>query len=259
MAAVTGAYASLLERKWVEVRSISVSLPHVPPAFHGAKLIQFSDLHLGPFFRAGYLQPVVELILSHHPDLICFTGDLVDEGLEELADAVPILARLVAPMGKYAVLGNHDYRAHAEEVRRALESAGFRVLMNEHVPLQREGQVMYLAGVDDALNGAPDLSAALGGIPENSCVVLLAHEPDVAIHAAAHSVTLQLSGHSHGGQVRLPWWGHLITPPLARRYVDGLYRVEDSPMQLYVNRGLGTTSLPVRFFCRPELTVMSIT
>jgi predicted MPP superfamily phosphohydrolase len=258
LVAGTGAYSCLIERKWIEIRSCAISLPALPRQFRGVKLVQFSDVHLGHYFHSTDLQRVTEMIAQLEPEVICFTGDLVDHGVEDLPDAVHVLRRLEAPLGKFAVLGNHDYRVGAEEVRQALESAGFHVLTNAHAWLERDGARIYLAGVDDALYGTMDLDAALHGIPQQGCTLLLAHEPDVAIRAAAYPVALQLSGHSHGGQVRLPWFGHLLTPPLARRYVEGLNAVEGSQLQVFVNRGLGTTILPVRFYCRPELTVLTL-
>lgn len=258
LAAGSAGYSFLFERQWLEIRSQTVSLPSLPNGFKGMKLVQFSDVHLGHYYEPEDLQEAAELIQKQRPDLICFTGDLVDEDHETVVKAVPVLRKLEAPLGKFAVLGNHDYRAGADQVAQALEKAGFQVLLNRHVRLERNGASLYIAGVDDALYGEADLSKTLQGIPEKACTILLAHEPDVAVKAAHHPVALQLSGHSHGGQVRLPLVGHVLTPPLARKYVNGLYTAEGSELQVFVNRGLGTTILPVRFLCRPELTVLTL-
>jgi predicted MPP superfamily phosphohydrolase len=259
LAAVSAGYSFFGERHWIELRSQTVRLTRLPQAFRGIRLVQFSDVHLGHFYGAEELRQAAELIHAQSPDVLCFTGDLVDRDGETLADAVSVLRKLNAPSGKFAVLGNHDYRAGAEAVRRALEEAGFTLLDNRHVPLRRGGDVLYLAGVDDVLFGQADLSAALHGIPENGCTVLLAHEPDFADQAARFAVDLQLSGHSHGGQVRVPLVGHVLTPRMGQKYVDGLHQVEQSRMQVYTNRGLGTTILPFRMYCRPELTVLTLT
>jgi predicted MPP superfamily phosphohydrolase len=253
-----GGYSVLVERRWLMIRSLALTLPSLPNPFKGVKLVQFSDVHLGHYYEAQDLQKIAELILKQQPDVICFTGDLVDEDHEELAKVVPVLQKMEAPLGKFAVLGNHDYRAGAGRVVKALERGGFHVLRNSHVRVQRNGSSLYMAGVDDALYGDADLPRTLQGIPDQACTILLAHEPDVAVRAAAHPVALQLSGHSHGGQVRLPFWGHVLTPPLARKYVDGWHAVEESRPQVFVNRGLGTTILPIRFLCRPELTVITL-
>lgn len=118
---------------------------------------------------------------------------------------------------------------------------------------------MFIAGIDDALLGKPDLPRAISGIAEDTCTILLAHEPDIADEAARYPIDLQLSGHSHGGQIRLPFIGEVLTPRLGSKYPDGLQRVKNSNLQVYTNRGLGTTILPIRFLCRPELTVLTLT
>jgi predicted MPP superfamily phosphohydrolase len=258
LAAVSAGYSFFAERHWIELRSQIVGLPRLPQAFRGIRLVQFSDVHLGHFYGPEALRQAAVIINAQSPDVLCFTGDLVDRDGETLADAVPVLRELNAPFGKFAVLGNHDYRVGAAPVRRALEEAGFAVLDNRHVALRQGGEALYLAGVEDVLHGQADLAAALSGIPEDGCTVLLAHEPDFADEAARFGVDLQLSGHSHGGQVRVPFVGHVLTPRLGEKYVDGLHLVERSGTQVYTNRGLGTTILPFRLLCRPELTVLTL-
>ncbi|MBU8712042.1 metallophosphoesterase [Brevibacillus parabrevis] len=254
-----GTYGYAWERTWLQIERMTLRLPRLPDAFNGCKLIQFSDAHLGHYFKPEQLQGIVDLIMREQPDIICFTGDIVDEETRPFFAAIPILAQLQAPMGKFAVLGNHDYRAGQQHgIRQGWISAGFAVLDNRNVAIRQKTDTLYIAGIDDALNGVPDLPKALVGIPEGSSVILLAHEPDVADEAALYPIDLQLSGHSHGGQVRLPFVGHVLTPKLANKYVNGLYLAGESNMQVYVNRGLGTTILPVRFLCRPELTVLTL-
>lgn len=133
-----------------------------------------------------------------------------------------------------------------------MSASGFTLLINRHVFIRRREEYLHIAGVDDVLHGKPDLVKALHGLKENDPTLLLAHEPDFADAAARYkNVVLQLSGHSHGGQIRLPFIGHLVVPPMARKYVMGLYEVGASNMLLYTNRGIGTTSFPVRLNCRP--------
>ncbi|MFS0917034.1 metallophosphoesterase [Brevibacillus sp. 179-C 1.1 NHS] len=253
----TGLYSYGWERKWLDVVRVSITISGLPEGFKGTKLIQFSDVHLGHYFALKELQSVIEVIQSEKPDLICFTGDMVDEVTRPLFAAVPLFSQLQTPLGKYAVLGNHDYRAGEQQsVREGLIASGFEVLDNRHVVVNRNGQQLYIAGVDDILHGVPDLPRAMNNIPAEGTVILLAHEPDFADIASEHPVHLQLSGHSHGGQVRLPFIGHLLAPQYGRKYVQGLYQV--GRMALYTNRGLGTTILPVRLFCRPELTVITL-
>lgn len=256
----TGAYAYGWERTWLDVVRMPLTIPGLPEGFRGARLIHFSDVHLGHYMEARDLDAIVSTIQKEQPDMICFTGDLLDESIAPLAEAVPILGQLQARWGKFAVLGNHDYALGKQNaVSEAWAAAGFEVLHNRHVAVKQNGESIYIAGLEDALYGSPDVERAIADIPTGQTVILLAHEPDMADIAAQYPVHVQLSGHSHGGQVRLPWIGHLVTPPLARNYVQGLYRVgKTKQLQVYVNRGLGTTILPVRFFCRPELTVFTL-
>jgi predicted MPP superfamily phosphohydrolase len=168
---------------------------------------------------------------------------------------VEAFSRLQAPAGVFAILGNHDHWTDAEQVCEAAREAGVTVLRNQGMALQ-EG-ALWLAGVDDVWEEKHDLEAALGGAPDESAVILLAHEPDYADEVAADGrVALQLSGHSHGGQVRFPYFGATVLPYLGRKYPFGLRQV--GSMWLYTNRGVGVVSPPVRFNCRPEITLLTL-
>jgi predicted MPP superfamily phosphohydrolase len=222
-------------------------------------LIQFSDVHLGRYFSLKRLEEITSKIEHLQPDILCFTGDLFDAMNGYPNDKIiPILSKLKAPYGKFAVLGNHDYRSGKKTVTNLLESCGFRVLINERDLVKRAGKHIQMVGVDEILHGQPDLSAALGDNPEQLFTILLAHEPDYADHASGFPIDLQISGHSHGGQIRLPILGALFTPEYGQKYVQGLYKVKDSSLLVYTNRGIGTTQLPFRLFCRPELTVFTL-
>lgn len=238
------------------VNELTLSFPDLPDAFEGTKIVQFSDLHIDHFFDATPLKELVHLIQQQEPDLICFTGDLMDEDGSELITSVSTLADLDAPLGKWAVLGNHDYRGDVRDVKEALDYSGFHLLLNESYVLEKNGQQLALTGVDDALTGHPNLATALEKVNPGTFTILLSHIPDYSLIAKHFSIDLQLSGHSHGGQIRLPWVGPILTPHGAKQFVDGHYLVPDSALQLYVSRGVGTTVLPIRFLCRPEVTVM---
>lgn len=252
-----GAYASLWEPHQLDITRLTLTIPSLPNAFNDLKLVQFSDLHLG--FQAGEkdVMRVVQAIQGEKPDLICFTGDMVDRDAEEMRAAIEPFTELTAPLGMYSILGNHDYK-DVKKLVRLEEEAGFQVLRNTAVKLRRGGAVISVVGLEDGLRGLPDPAAAIQGLPQGMFKLLLMHEPDYADKASAHSFQLQLSGHSHGGQVRLPWVGEVLTPPGARRYVQGLYHIGSHRMPLYVNRGIGTTQLPIRFLCKPELTVLTL-
>ncbi|MGG3310825.1 metallophosphoesterase [Paenibacillus lautus] len=255
--AAGGAYASLWEPHQLDITRRTLALPSLPKAFDGMKVVQFSDLHLGFHTGAKDVGRVVQAIQNEKPDMICFTGDMVDGNTEDMRAAIQPFTELKAPLGLFSILGNHDYK-DVETLISMEEEAGFQVLRNTAVKLRRDGAVIAVAGLDDAFWGQPDPAAVIQDLPDGMFKLLLMHEPDYADTTAAHSFHLQLSGHSHGGQIRLPWMGEVITPPGAKRYVQGLYTIGSRGMLLYVNRGIGTTQLPFRFLCKPELTVLTL-
>jgi predicted MPP superfamily phosphohydrolase len=155
-----------------------------------------------------------------------------------------------------AVLGNHDVATDPARITSTLQAQGIPVLRNRSTSFERGGTRLWFAGIEDVLEGDPDLPLALQGIPPDEPAVLLAHEPDFAVRASRFPVDLQLSGHSHGGQVRLPLLGAPVLPPLARLYPWGLHRIGD--LTLYTNVGIGTVVLPIRFNCPPEITLITL-
>jgi predicted MPP superfamily phosphohydrolase len=163
---------------------------------------------------------------------------------------------------RYAILGNHDVRVSAHAVTDALETHGISVLTNTSVALERDGRRLWLAGTQDALEARPNLTAALpaGRKPHQEPLILLAHEPDFADQAVGRQIDLLLSGHTHGGQVRLPLLRPLVLPEMGTKYVEGLFRLRDlrDGMQLYVNRGVGTVGLPFRFRCPAEISIFTL-
>lgn len=254
---LTGGYAWQGEPNWLEITRRELPLKDLPSAFAGTRLVHFSDVHLGFNKDAHDLARLTKHIKEEKPDLICFTGDIVDSYAEDLTDSVAILAELEAPLGKYAILGNHDYK-NTELLTRLLNESGFRVLRNQSYLIKQGGAVMAVAGLDDMLHGKPDPEAAIQGIPDGTFTVLMMHEPDYADTAEGYPFHLQLSGHSHGGQIRLPLLGAPFTPYGSQKYIDGLYYTKNKAMPVYVNRGFGETMMPLRFMCRPELTVLTL-
>lgn len=241
------------ELRWLEATQVDLRLPRLPPAFDGFTLAHLSDFHLGAFIGVAEVRAAIDLALSYQPDAIVITGDFVSRLSQGEAEALTTeLARLSAPAGVYATFGNWDWWADVEVVAEAVRRAGVTVLRNAHVPLQRGADTLYLAGTDSAMLRAANLGQALAGIPANAPTLLLAHEPDFADTAARDPrLIAQFSGHSHGGQVRLPFLGAVLLPAWSKKYPHGLYTV--GSLQLYTNRGVGVTALPVRFNCRPEV------
>lgn len=262
-------YSTLIEPEDIKLERVDVRLPQLPEQFNGLKIAQLSDLHFGPFTGDREIGRAVDVANSESPDIVALTGDYVTFptfgrwGIQSNARALhnavlcaEALARLRAPMGVYAVLGNHDAHVGAAHVTAALEARNIHVLPNANHVLEQQNARLWLAGLEDAIFGSPNLDRALRGIPRDEATVLLAHEPDLADNVARYPVHLQLSGHSHGGQVRLPLLGSPYLPPLARKYPYGYYRVRG--MQLYTNRGIGTIILPVRFDAPPEVTIFRL-
>lgn len=260
-AAALGALAlySLIEPRLPLLRRADVPVAGLDPALAGLTIGQISDIHLGPFLSQAGLQRGLDLLIRERTDLIVLTGDFVSS--PAAADRLGVLSQLKAPLGVYAVLGNHDYRAGGQRVVKSLSQAGVTVLRNEHRRLERGGAPIWLIGLDDALYRRHNLAQATAGLPTEGLRLLLVHEPDVADQVSPVRIDLQLSGHTHAGQVRLPLINRLVLPPLGRKYVEGLRRVDPAgaPAWLYVNRGYGCVFLPVRFACRPEVTVLRIT
>lgn len=247
-------YMFLGERFWLKVEKIDLSLERLPRALSGLRVVQFSDVHLGHHYTENDFLKVIETINSLQPDIICFTGDYVDNTIDGLEGSIPVLSQLKARLGKYAVLGNHDYRAGATHISKALQDSGFEVLINRHSSLRYQDETIIIAGIDDMIIGQPDIEVALQHTSKEVFKILLSHEPDFADISKDYAIDLQLSGHSHGGQIRLPLMGHLFTPLYAEKYIIGLKKIDQ--MFLYINRGIGTTLLPIRFYCRPEITLL---
>ncbi len=254
-AGLTFFYASQIEPRWLDFRTRRLRLRGLSPAFDGYRIVQISDLHLarGKLLTPDRLEAIVRQVNGLRPDLVLITGDFVSDLDETSRDGVTRLRLLDAPDGVLGILGNHDYWCDVAEVAVVVREAGVRLLLNEHTVIRRKGASLVVAGLDDIWEGEYDLDRSLAGIPPRAPVILMAHEPNYADFAAQDSrVALQLSGHSHGGQVRVPGIGPLALPDVAWRYPMGLYRVGD--MLLYVNRGIGLAEIPFRLHCRPEIT-----
>lgn len=239
-----------------EVTEAAVPIKALPRALSGFRIVHISDLHAEDL-PLSHLERALDEVNSLAPDLIAITGDFVSEDASAIYDLAPLLSQLSAPYGVMACLGNHDIWSDKQTVRKGLERYGTRVLDNEGEQLSVEGNSLYVAGVADAWNDHHDLDAALKSKPEGAPTVLLWHEPDVVKQVAQDGrVNLQLSGHSHAGQIKLPFLGPPILPFLGRRYPEGRYKVGDT--WLYTSRGLGVSGLPIRFNCRPEITVLQL-
>jgi uncharacterized protein len=254
LAAALVGYGMYIEPNWFEVKEISLHLPHLSPAFDGYKVVQLSDIHADRNFRLANLDIIAQKINDQHPDLVVLTGDYVSKG--RVSEAVGAIAtsfrQIEAKDGILAVLGNHDYWAKAKDVTRELTKYQIKLLKNQLVTINRGFEQLSIGGIDDAWVGKPNLDDVLKDLGTKQGAILLAHEPDFAdIAAATHKFDLQLSGHSHGAQVRVPF-SDVVLPEMGKKYPHGQYQVLD--MIQYTNRGIGLGGMPVRFNCRPEIT-----
>lgn len=259
-------YSYKIEPNLLSVTTHSISNDSITKEFEGLKIVQFSDTHLGATFTNKQLEKVVERINNLRPDIVVFTGDLIDHfGSYSSSDkkrTQTILSTLQAPLGKYAIFGNHDHGGGgSRHYQQFMEEADFTVLQNEIETIKStNGHTINMIGLDDFLLGDPKVKQTLKDLKEDEFNVLLVHEPDVIDRFTTYPIDLQLSGHSHGGQVQFPFKGPIITPPLAKRYTEGMYSLVglNKPILLYVNRGIGTTKLPLRFFSKPEIAQFTL-
>jgi predicted MPP superfamily phosphohydrolase len=251
----------IADARWWEphrlvVERLSLAFPDLPPGLEGLRMVQLSDFHRSAVVGQWEIEQAVARANSLAPDLMVLTGDYVTVGRGYAEPCAAVLSALRAPLGRYAILGNHDYRVGAEAVAAALRHAGLTVLRNQARPVGRGRADLWLIGMDDATFRKHDVVAALKGVPVAGFKVALMHEPDLADEIARYPVQLQLSGHSHGGQICLPGIGPLHLPKLGRRYPMGLYRV--GPLRLYTNRGVGRIQPAVRLNCPPEITLITL-
>jgi predicted MPP superfamily phosphohydrolase len=264
-----GADGAIFEPTHLQVVELEIRLKRLPEAWDGFRIVQMSDFHYDEFFSALPIGRSVPIVNRLQPDLVVLTGDFVTmqpfarhfrrrraHVAETAAPCAKLLSPLRAPWGIFACLGNHDASCDPERITAILEAHGIPVLNNSSTALKRGRSRLWLAGLDDVLDGGPDVRLALKGIPAGEPVILLSHEPDFATYVSRFPVDLQLSGHSHGGQIRLPLIGAPILPPLARRYPWGLHQLGD--LTLYTNIGIGTVEVPIRLNCPPEITLITL-
>jgi len=261
-----GLYAGEIARHEIDIVQRTIVIPGLPESFRGFRIVQISDIHFKEYTEAYFVKLVVHDVNAMRPDLVVLTGDFVSYGplathrsVRWAYECGELLTRIHCPQ-RYAVLGNHDCIVSEASAMDALTTHGIPVLNNQAVPIERDGKRIWLAGTADALNGnpGPDFQKAIPKTArlDDERVILLAHEPDILPEAAKHNVDLMLSGHTHGGQVRIPFLPAMHLPPMGMKYVEGHFQVART--QLYVNRGIGTVGVPFRFNCPPEITVITL-
>jgi predicted MPP superfamily phosphohydrolase len=252
-----------LEAKWCRVVRRTIPVPGLPLAFRGTTVALLADIHHGPFVPIAYVRHVVAMAKALRPDVVALVGDYVHRHDSYIGPAIESLGALKAPLGQFAVRGNHDNRDYhgnrnfQAQSRVALAEAKVTDLTNTGAWLQRGYSRLRVCGVGDLWTDHQDLDTALGDATENDATILLSHNPDFVETIRDRRVRLVLSGHTHGGQVIVPGYGAPVVPSqYGQKYLYGL--VQAPCCQVFITRGAGTISPPVRFLCRPEVVLITL-
>lgn len=252
-------YGTLLERHQLKVEQHHVPLALGEKAPVAFRAVMLTDLHFDPLYEEDFLAECVRRVNALQPDLVLMTGDYITSTTKRVEDFARVMGRLEARSGVFACLGNHDqWAGMAGRVAGALQREHLEVLQNQHTRLSCKGGEVVISGLQSAWGGVPDWAATSKGLTQKDRVLMLMHEPDYA-HALKQDprIVLQMSGHTHGGQVRVPGYGALILPKWGKAFQAGFYDVGQN-LKLYVNRGIGTIDHHVRFFCPPEIACFDV-
>ena len=247
----------LLEAKWCRLRRATARLPNLPAAFQGMTVAFLSDVHHGPFVPRSYVRSIVAMTNDLKPDLVLLGGDYSHDGARYVAPVHEDLSKLRGRIGRFAVLGNHDHWDGLGASVAGLEAAGIPLLRNRGVWLEKGSARLRLGGVGDLWTDRVDVAEALGDATDRDATLLLSHNPDVAETLVDPRVGLMLSGHTHGGQVVVPLYGAPMVPSrYGQKYLQG--PVRGPACDVFVSRGVGTVTLPIRLFCRPEVVLLTL-
>jgi predicted MPP superfamily phosphohydrolase len=245
----------LIEPRWIQKKTITIPIDELPAELEGLRIVHLSDLHLGPYFKAGDIQRAVAIANEMQPDLAVITGDFILWSINNMYSCTEALKALRPRFGVYAVLGNHEcFTGEPDLAEVIIENAGMVVLRNEAVPLSTQGKGLWLVGTDELWFHFDDLPKALSKVPKGAKTILLSHSPDIAHEAAYMSIDLVLSGHTHGGQFSLPVIGALMVPNEHTELVAGLYQIGGT--RVYISKGVGAVTPPGRLFTRPDITLI---
>jgi predicted MPP superfamily phosphohydrolase len=244
----------------IRIRRRTITLPNLPPAFAGKTIAVLADFHHGPYVGIDFIRGSVEMAQALNADAYALVGDFAHKGshtAQQLPACLEAVSQLKAPLGVFAVPGNHDMQNSGQVYRDSIRAVSLTDLTNRAVPVTLGNETLWFAGVDDLWWGEPDLKAALKDVPPGAAVVLLSHNPDFAERLPEERVGLILSGHTHGGQVYLPVIGAPWMPSrYGKKYSGGL--VQGPQSQVYVSRGLGEAGVPIRLNCPPEINVLTL-
>ncbi len=254
---VVSLYGVTIRRWWVVTRRVDIPIRGLDARLDGYRIVQLSDLHIGALTPAWWGQRWVDRANAENPDAVAVTGDLVTSGVAFHEDIANLLGGLRARDGVFCAMGNHDYFGEGEPLISLIRERGPKVLRNEGIVVERDGARLFLTAIDDTWTRRANVEKALEERPPNVPTVMLAHDPDKFAQIAKHGVDLVLSGHTHGGQIAVPFLARFINASkLAHRFHLGVYRDGDST--LYVHPGLGTTGPPIRLGVAPAVVVLTL-
>lgn len=248
------ARSAIDEANSLSLERVGIDLTRLPKKLDGFKIIHLSDIHHSPFTDLEHIERAVKIANRLKPDMFLLTGDYVSHEKKYIAPVAKALGGLSAEFGVYACLGNHDHWTDPELVTKKFRSAGIEMLVNQGFRFEARGASFWLAGVDDHMVGKTDLVGALKGSFPDEMKLLLAHNPLIFRQAARYTVDLTLSGHTHGGQVKVRDPEKRLLPK--RKLSSGLHRRKES--QIYITRGIGTVVLPIRYQCPPEISLLEL-
>jgi len=240
-----------------EITEMDIHIRRLSAAHEGLRIVHLTDIHHSLYTPLEDVERAVKMANQLEPDLIALTGDYVTFSPSYIWPVAQVLGRLRARLGIFAVLGNHDFQVDADEMTRALEAQHIHVLRNSHFALNSGHDRLWMVGVDDLWWDADDLAAGMRHIPARDPKILLCHNPVGIRLAVEHHIDLVLSGHTHGGQVRLPVVGALYTrSKLGKRFIAGWNRLDGT--QIYISRGIGKVLVPLRVGCPPEIACLNL-
>lgn len=248
------ARSALAEANTLIVENVSIRLARLPKKLDGFRVVHLSDIHHSPFTDLEHISRAIQIANDLQPDMFVLTGDFVSHETEYIEPMARVMGTLKSEFGTFACLGNHDHWTDAESVTKCLRGENVKVLINEGFRLQARGASVWLCGVDDYMVGKTDLPSALRGSFPDEMKLLLAHNPKILYRAARARIDLMLSGHTHGGQIKLRDDKKRILQ--RRKFASGLYRRADT--QVYITRGIGTVVLPMRYGCPPEISLIEL-
>lgn len=257
-AGIIASYPLFIERSLVQVNRYRIPVPRLPRQFDGFTIVQLTDLHFGPLVSLDFLGKVIGTANALRKDVIVCTGDYVHQRDtdEEINGVWPLLARLCAPHGVYSVLGNHDHWADATRSAYWLERSGQNLRDRVH-RFERGGRRLWLAGGGDLWEDHRDFDHLLRNVPEEDCRIVLVHNPDSADGDFSRRIDLLICGHTHGGQVKIPFIGTPVLPVKNKNYSSGL-KASPKGQPVFISRGIGWAIYPVRFNCYPEIAVLEL-